>query len=460
MIALSLAVAFLLSGDVAQAQETSDEASKPSPIVSQAEQVIHLLSTGQFDKVEAQYDAAMTAALPQGKLAEGWRSLVQQLGELASVDGARVDQAGEQQIATVFCKFEKIVVDGRIAFDSDGKIAGITFRPHQAPLPPWTPPTYAKPDAFTEQPLIIVNGKYELPGTLTIPKGPGPFPAVVLVHGSGPSDQDETIGGVKAFKDLAWGLSSHGIAVFRYVKRTAKYGTQVSDDPSQLTVNDETISDARAAIALVAKQSKISPDRVFLLGHSLGAYLAPRIATGDAQIAGIVMLGANTQPVERLVLAQLRYLSSLKGVPSEPMQKQISAAEQTVAQIESSDLRQGDRVSFLGTDSPASYWLDLRGYHPTSSAALLKIPMLILQGGRDYQVPMSNFDDWKTALANRQNVTLKTYANLNHLFVAGTGPSSPEEYTQAGNVDEIVITDIAAWINSLHPSTVAPKTAK
>jgi dienelactone hydrolase len=122
------------------------------------------------------------------------------------------------------------------------------------------------------------------------------------VQGSGPHDQDETIGPNKPFEDLAWGLGSRGIAVLRYTKRTLKYGGESSEDPAKLTVDDEVISDARAAVALLAKQPKINSARVFLLGHSLGAYLAPRIAAGNSQIAGIVLLAGNTRPIEQLIV--------------------------------------------------------------------------------------------------------------------------------------------------------------
>jgi len=344
------------------------------------------------------------------------------------------------------CKFQNVVLDAHVTFDPDGKIAGLNFRPHQEPAPDWIPPAYAKPDSFSEQPLTIVNGKFELPGTLTIPKGDGPFPAIVLVQGSGPHDQDETIGPNKPFKDLAWALSSHGVAVFRYTKRSLKYGDQSNDDPAKLTVDDEVISDARAAVALVAKQPKINPARVFLLGHSLGAYLAPRIASGDSQIAGIVMLAANTRPIEQLIVEQIRYLASQNGAPDEEAQKQIASAEETEKKIESPELKPGDSVPLLGASTPGAYWLDLRDYHPVQVAVKLKIPILILQGGRDYQVTPSNFEDWKKTLLTHKNVTLRLYPDLNHLFLTGSGSSTPQEYDKPSHVAEEAVADIAAWI--------------
>lgn len=420
-----------------------------SPLVATGREVVDELIAGEYAKVEARYNTQMAAALPPGKLQAAWEGLIGQVGDFQSITQTRLDEAGSQKIVTIVCKFEKAELDARVAFDSDGKLAGLFFRPHEAPLPPWVAPSYANPSSLTEIPLELVNGKYELPGILTIPEGDGPFPAIILVHGSGPHDLDETIGPNKPFKDLAWGLASRGIAVYRFTKRTAKYGTQISDDPASLTVDDEVIRDAQAAVALVAKQPKIDAKRVFLLGHSLGAYLAPRIANGDAQIAGLILLSAQSEPIEQLALAQTKYVAALSGIPTQQAQEQVKLAQDSVNQIESPELKQGDTVNFLGANSPASYWLDLRGYHPEKVAASLPIPMLILQGERDYQVPIADFNVWKAALSAKKNATLEAFPGLNHMFVAGTGPASPREYGKPGHVDEPVIAAISSWISSL-----------
>ena len=453
MKAVFLPLVFLLASFsvAAQAQSTppaspSADQTDSSATAAAAQKVIQQLVSGEFPKVEAQYDARMAEALPPGKLAESWPSLIQQAGAFEAITGTQTIRVQGIEVVKLACKFANALLDATVAFDADGKIAGLSFRPHQDTETPWNAPAYAKPDSFTEQPLTLVNGKFELPGTLTLPKGDGPFPAVVLVHGSGPHDQDETIGPNKGFKDLAYGLAAHGIAVFRYTKRTEKYGEKSSDDPAKLTVDDEVISDARAAVALVAQQPKINPKQVFLLGHSLGAYLAPRIATGDSQIAGIAILGANTKPIEQVIVEQVRYLASKGGANAEEAAKQVSSVEATEKQIESPDLKPGDTVSLLGSSTYGAYWLDLRGYDPVKTAAQLKIPILILQGGRDYQVTSANFDEWTKALAKRKNVTLKSFPDLNHLFMAGQGISTPAEYAKPNHVSEDVVNAVATWV--------------
>ena len=221
---------------------------------------------------------------------------------------------------------------------------------------------------------------------------------------------------------------------------------QSSDDPVRMTVEDETISDARAAVALVAKQPKVDPKQVFLVGHSLGAYLAPRIATGDTEIAGIVMLAANARPLEKVVLEQIHYLAAMSGTPTAAEQKRIDAVEDAAKEIESPNLKPEDKIEFLGATTYGAYWLDLRAYDPLKTAAKLKIPILILQGGRDYQVTPSNFQAWSDALSNNRNVTLRIYPDLDHLFIRGTGPSKPSDYARLGHVSEEVVESIATFI--------------
>jgi uncharacterized protein len=410
---------------------------------SSARQVIQSLSSGDFQKVESAYDSRMSAALPAGKLAAGWSTITTQYGPFQSISSAQPSKVQSYDVVKLVLKFTQGTLDATVSFDPDGKIAGIGFRPHQDEAA-WAPPIYARQSTFTEQPLDLHDQAFVLPGTLTMPNGPGPFPAVVLVQGSGPHDEDETIGPNKPFKDLAWGLASRGVAVYRYTKRTQKYGAKSTADPAKLTVNDETIDDARAAVALLSQQKDVDPKQIFVLGHSLGAYLAPRIASGDALVAGIVIMAGNTKPLQRIVIDQLHYLTN-NGESTEGA-TQIAAADKAAAQIESPDLKPGDSVAFLGATTYGAYWLDLRNYNPIKTAEKLKVPILILQGARDYQVTPANFSDWQSALAHRSNVTAKFFPDANHLFISGSGPGSPSEYDKPGHVSADVIDAIATWV--------------
>jgi len=219
----------------------------------------------------------------------------------------------------------------------------------------------------------------------------------------------------------------------------------MSDDLAQATVKDEVINDARSAVALLATMPEIDPQRIFLAGHSLGAFLAPRIASGVKDIAGIVMLAGNARPLEDLVVEQVRYEASLAGPVTPTIQKAIDDAEASAKAMRDPDLKPGMTVRLLGSPLPASYVLDLRAYHPTEVGASLTVPILVMQGERDYQVTMTDFGLWQKALAGHTNATLKSYPALNHLFMAGTGPGTPTEYAKANHVERSVIEDLAAW---------------
>jgi dienelactone hydrolase len=279
-----------------------------------------------------------------------------------------------------------------------------------------------------------------------MPNGQGAFPAVVLIHGSGPNDRDETVGANKPFKDLAWSLASRGIAVLRYDKRTKVHADELAWLANGITVKEETTDDALAAVDLLRRTDDIDAERIFVLGHSLGGMLAPRMAQADRDIAGLIIMAGPTRPLEDLVVEQTQYIVSLSGDVSAQEQRQVEAIRQEVAAIKalkpSMDVSAQDQL--LG--APPQYWLDLQGYNPAAAASVLPQPMLILQGERDYQVTLIDFQGWVDALSGRSDVLLKSYPDLNHLFISGAGQSTPEEYLTPDNVAAIVIDDVANWI--------------
>ena len=149
-----------------------------------------------------------------------------------------------------------------------------------------------------------------------------------------------------------------------------------------------------------------------------------------------------------MVVEQVKYIAGLTGTQTPEDKKQIDRAEAIAAQVESPSLKPDDVVDFFGAPIPGSYFLDLQSYDPGKVAASLKVPILVLQGGSDYQVTNADFEIWKKALANDSHATFKFYPAYTHLFMpgAGSGPPSPDDYSVAGNVSEDVVNDIANWI--------------
>jgi dienelactone hydrolase len=268
------------------------------------------------------------------------------------------------------------------------------------------------------------------------------------VHGSGPQDRDETIGPNRPFRDIAWGLASQSIAVLRYEKRTKAHGTKfTSDILDKITSKEEVTDDALSALELLRQVPQVERSKVYLLGHSLGATLAPRIAQRDPTLAGIIIMAGLTRPLENTILDQYTYLYHLSGKPTDDQLAELEQLKDKVARVKS--LKPTDKVSpkDLPLEIRPAYWLDLRDYHPDEVARSLSTRILVLQAGRDYQVTVAgDYPGWQKALGDRPNATLKLYPKLYHLFIEGEGPSTPQEYLLEGHVSQQVIDDIAGWI--------------
>ncbi len=424
----------------------------PPPAVPQdpgslARAFVNKLVASDWDGAVATFDDTMRGALPKERLAATWEAVVERAGAFKGIDGVEVKPHGRLQIALVKATFEHAPLLLRVVLDEQGRVAGFFIAPGDT-ASSWQPPSYANVGSFEEK-RVTIGDSPALPGTWTAPKDAKAYPAVVLVHGSGPLDEDETIGALKVFKDLAYGLASRGVAVLRYDKRTRV------DAAGVRTQKEEVEDAAHAGVAFVAARPEVDARRVVLIGHSQGGYLAPRIAKSDPAIRGVVMLAGSTRALQDSIVAQLRYIETLQ--PNEPKVKEaIAAAERFKKAIESPTLKPDDPVelplgSASGSAVTGAYFLDVRDYRPAKVASELSIPMLFLQGERDYQVTVADdFAGWKTALARKQNATLKTYPGLNHAFCAGTGPSTPEDYIKPAHVDEAVVVDIADWVTKLH----------
>lgn len=304
-----------------------------------------------------------------------------------------------------------------------------------------------EPAKMKEKEVKVQTGTFTLPGTLVIPESDTPVPAIILVHGSGPNDRDETILSNKPFKDLAQGLAKEGIATLRYDKRTKVYGAASASAGEELNLDNEVTQDVLSAIRLLEKEPGIDTRRIYVLGHSLGGMMAPRIASSAPQLAGIILLSAPARRMEDLLLEQVEYLLSLQPFVM-GAEKQKEDLKKQVENVKKMGTPAFDKSVPLPLNVPASYWKDLNGYNQVATAASLSMPILVMQGGRDYQVTMEDFEIWKKALAGKTAVTFRSYPDLNHLYLEGTGKSRPEEYTQASHVPAYITKDIAHWINN------------
>jgi hypothetical protein len=291
-----------------------------------------------------------------------------------------------------------------------------------------------------ESEVFVGLGDDALPGTLALPEGEGPFPAVVLVHGSGPSDRDENIMGNRPFRDIAHGLAARGVATLRYDKRSFARPQSLLAHGEALTVQHETIDDAVAAVALLRGRAEIDPARVYVLGHSLGGMVAPRIAQA-ALADGIIVMAGATRPLPEMMIEQTEYIAALDDTVTADEATQIAQLKAAV-----SALRDPAWAGAGQLGAPTGYFTDLEAHDAPAEAATLDIPVLVLQGGRDYQVTMKDFEKWKLALAGRPRACVKVYENADHLMRAGEGKSGPQDYAAPRPVAVEVIEDMAAFV--------------
>jgi alpha-beta hydrolase superfamily lysophospholipase len=400
---------------------------------------IQLMNRGDFQGAGAQVDPAVPdGVMGPDQLALIWGQLSAQLGALENLEPGRITEHGEYHSAFLPASFENQSLLLQVTLTDSLRVSGLHL---QAPEPPpYEVPPYVDESSFLELDLTVGAEPWLLPAVLTVPRGDGPFPVVVLVHGSGPNDMDETIGGSRPFRDLAWGLATKGISVLRYDKRTNAHGSSV---PADIGLEDEVIHDALAAIDLARNRAETDADRVFLLGHSLGGMLAPEIARQDGTLTGAAILAAPARPFFEVLTGQLQYLASLNEEDDPQGRAQFEALLALVRGVQEGTTPDDEVV--LG--APPPYWRELAKVDPVATAKGLATPLLIMQGGRDYQSTSEDFSIWEKELEGRPEVGTRYYPDLNHLFAGGSGMATPEEYVSgASYVAEEVMEDLVRWI--------------
>jgi dienelactone hydrolase len=375
------------------------------------------------------FDAKMQAAVPEEKLRTLWEEQIAQLGAFQSWQRQAGDPARGYEVRLASLRFERGELKAMVAVDPlAGQVAGFFIRP--ASRPAAGHPAYADTTRFRA--LEVTVGSLGLPGTLTLPAGSGPFPAAVLVHGSGPQDRDETIGANKVFRDIAEGLASRGVAVLRYDKRSLRHPEALKDDP---TIDAEVVLDAVSAVTLLQARPEIDAKRVFVIGHSLGAGLAPEIGVRAGSVAGVVLLAPPGRKPWDIVVAQMRYLGTPDSI--------VADAERSAALLRSGKAT-GRSMTLVGV--PLSYWQDWGRRDGPDQARKLGRPVLVLHGERDFQVVDEDIAIWKKRLDGVKEVRFVSLPGLNHLFIEGTGKPGPAEYETPGHVDARVIDELARFI--------------
>lgn len=415
--------------------------------IERSSRIVQQLNDQRFQEVIDQLDTSMTAKLDSARLGAAWRNLLTRGGPFKGVLDTTYDHRPTYDVVLLHSQFGEKKMDIKTVFGSKGQLKGVFFLPTDT-REKYQDPPYYHPELFEETRVQVTNGPIQLKGFLTVPKGKGKVPCVILVHGSGPNDKDETVGATKMFRDLAVGLAANGIACVRYDKRTRTYAAKLAHSKEIITLKEESISDAVAAAQLIKKDPRIDSSRIVFIGHSMGAYILPRIVQEVNWVKGMVMICPQGRPLEDLVVDQAGYILSLDETKA-PVDRAetLDSLKRQAAKVKSlTEANRIDSAKIIGLH-PA-YWLDLKEYDPFKTAKQLKKPLFILYGDRDYQVTNVDAQIWKTNTKGWPETTIKNYPDLNHFMIKGSGKSKPEEYLKAGNVDEKFIKDIAGWIQA------------
>ena len=431
----------LFAGALALLLPVAATAAQPRPVVdavARATELLDHMDAGDYAAAEAMFTADLARAVPADKLGAVWTALPRQAGAATGRGTPVLEVQGDMRLVAIPLHYANAELVAKVAVQPDGRIAGFLIQP--APPPP--PADVDADDGFDERDFAVAG----LPGTLAMPAGASAdaqVPAVVLVHGSGPHDRDETIGPNRPFLDLARGLAAEGIAVLRYEKRTKARPQEFAD--GDFDVDEETTADAVAAVAALRGVEGIDPDRIHVLGHSQGGMLAPRIARQSGHVAGLVMLAAPARRLLDLLPEQNRFVLGQDGGISAPEQAFLETLDAQIANV-----RNGADVppAELPLGLPAVYWRSMDAIDPVADARATALPILLLHGGRDIQVTDTDWQLWQAALGSADNATLRRYPTLNHLGIAGEGPGTLDEYQRPGNVDATLVADIATWIHA------------
>lgn len=413
--------------------------------MDRARHVYELFIADQGDSIHALLSKELQEKLSPEVFKDMFRQSEKQFGKLQSKGEWRKESAQGITLYYSDLKFERYSLRLLLSFDVDGGMNTIRLMP--VPAASTAQPVAYNKEKMLERDITVGADGFKLPGTLTLPVGKKKVPVVILVHGSGPQDRDETVGPNKPFRDLAWALAERGIATVRYEKRTKVYGAACVPEGREMDYDTESVDDAVAIAAWAKTLPEIDADSIYVLGHSLGATLAPRIAERTDGLAGIILVAALARPFEDAIVEQMTYISSLKD-SSDNAKKQIAEIKKQADNIKKLGTPEFDDKIPLLLDIPRSYWELANAYKPVEVAAKLTLPMLILQGERDYQVTMEDFGLWRFGLLRNKNAFFKSYPKLNHMLQEGSGKATPFEYERESPVVGYVMDDIASFIRN------------
>ncbi|WP_436931728.1 DUF3887 domain-containing protein [Halosimplex halobium] len=436
--------------DPAAATPTATASPTPTPAGrSTAREFVAHLRAGEFDAAHAMSTDELAENLPRSALERLWLGLQAQHGAVESTGS--VETATREGSTTFVVPVDCAEGSARVevAVAGEGRVGGLWFPAE------YRSPEYVDPATFSERTLTLEPEGCSLPATLAVPAGANgggsgtatatgstSVPGVVLVHGSGPHDRDETIGPNKPFRDLAQGLATRGVAVLRYAKRT--YACDVPR--AEWAIDDIVVDDAVHALGVLRDQPEVDPERTVVAGHSVGAACAPRIAERDGRVAGAAVLAGNARPFTEVYPPQVKHIFEVQGGLSAREEQQLAAVRRLMDAVENGSVADGRPIGPL----PGIWWKTFYRYDQVATANTVDADLFFGHGGRDFQIPADPaLAGWREGLDDPDAARFERYPELSHIFQPGAEPSLTREYVFADSVAEEPVADLADWTTGL-----------
>lgn len=399
------------------------------------------MDKGDFEQVYEALTEKNKTAVPKETLKQSWDQNVSSGNNYTEI--AETTYVVENNMAAV-----SVVINyngqGRainFVYNTDKKLEGLNFTRH------FIKPALTTKEKIEEREITVGDGDRALFGILTLPKEQQPKQVVLLVHGSGPNDLNETIGQNKMFEQLAHYLAEQGIASVRYNKRYCEHPELSTSEP--MTVENEVLQDVTSAVKLIKSTNEVKDSKLVLVGHSLGGMLSPKIAKDNPEIEAIASLGGSPRHLADIVYDQnIMFIEALPDQTKEEKDALLSQAKAMSAQAKAvSEDKKDSVIPILGVTE--QYWYSMNQIDIPALSKELTVPVLIMQGGSDFQVTKADYTAWQNAFKGNKNVTFKWYDKLNHIFMVTNGKKDVTEYQIKGELDTAFLKDLNNWIKKL-----------
>lgn len=421
------------------------------------------LLSGDYAAFHARFDETMKAALPEDKLQETWKTILMQAGAFQSQVAIRQEKSGAYDVVFITCRFENVPLDVQLVFNAARQMSGLFFRP-AATTGQKRPQDPIKPYPYREEEISYESKEpgIKLAGSLTLPDSGGPFPAVLLISGSGAQNRNEEIMGHKPFLVLADHLTRQGVAVLRVDDRGIGGSSRGPSDVTSLDFAQDVIG----GVSFLKSHEEINPGQIGLIGHSEGGIIAPMVAARSPDVAFIVLMAGTGVRGEDVLTRQAELLMRANGASEELIQANIKSQKilfdimKSTPDNEEAEKQAREALSkinpvirdaaYAQMKSALSAWMRFFiTYDPQTALEKVQCPVLALNGEKDLQVSArQNLPEIEKALHAGGNKDFKAVElpGLNHLFQAcKTG--SVAEYAQIEEtLSPVALELISGWI--------------